>query len=632
MSQPINTRPQGAQYHHREESKEDRSQTTSQPAPPRPLPLNTSLSATYLLGCSPHFAGREQLFAKLAENFFPSAGEANTSRPHLLTGAHGIGKGECVRQFAKRYKDRFFFIWCFNGEDNSALNQSYVDLARRLQIPVDKTKTDHENQTVLYQHMEQLAPKFNDKLYLFVFKNLMGHPRQDTERFPKARFLSTAIKFESLYGLRWIQILSVPSLTSQAIEELARKLGYRGILDPGLEQFGDRPILIILAIKEMCSQGYGVQDYFRQIELGRNTVNTSDSQLLVKIVRKSFKSLEGRHSCARDFLNCIVHLNLAQIPIPFLESWLQRYHKVKMEDLPEVKEEVLNAFSLHLPVVYDQNVLSLRLPMRIIEKDFPEIRNGFDDLFNLLTEPRNPPIFQNWRPEDVVFNINTLQKSPRWSQASSSLRGKLLDDVGFWLTEAPNFLGEAVQFYLAAANTHLNIEEKIRSLNCAAITLTRVDRHEEALESVQKVLQLREQSYGKEHPKMIESHRNVGRGLANLGKFEEALRALQQGEELFAADTDRWVQAGIYGDMANSLAKLGRFEEALKCYHKMEEVAAEDGSLDGDSLAEYRENMKRCSQKLELRAADPLPQVPTQNITGTAWYRQKLLQNIKIYH
>jgi tetratricopeptide (TPR) repeat protein len=86
------------------------------------------------------------------------------------------------------------------------------------------------------------------------------------------------------------------------------------------------------------------------------------------------------------------------------------------------------------------------------------------------------------------------------------------------------------------------------------VALANLEREEEALESLQKALDL--------DPESVDAWRNRGAVLINLERYDESLESLQKALDLDPKSVGAWVNRG------GSLHNLERYEEALESYQK----------------------------------------------------------------
>nr|QNO43661.1 cell division coordinator CpoB [Methanosarcinales archaeon ANME-2c ERB4] len=95
-------------------------------------------------------------------------------------------------------------------------------------------------------------------------------------------------------------------------------------------------------------------------------------------------------------------------------------------------------------------------------------------------------------------------------------------------------------------------------LHNKGLALADLDRYEEALKAFEKAIKLK--------PDASYAWYSKGRALADLDRYEEALKAFEKTIELKPDDADAWHSKGV------ALADLDRHEEALKAYEKTIEL------------------------------------------------------------
>lgn len=84
-----------------------------------------------------NFTGRTELLQQLREEVTNST--VTTLLPGALHGMGGVGKSQTAIEYVYRYADHYDIVWWIPAESTSEIKASLVDLARRLQLPVDLT-------------------------------------------------------------------------------------------------------------------------------------------------------------------------------------------------------------------------------------------------------------------------------------------------------------------------------------------------------------------------------------------------------------------------------------------------------------------------------------------------------------
>jgi hypothetical protein len=99
---------------------------------------------------NPFFTGREQLLADLHTHFTRAAAAAIT-QPQAITGLGGIGKTQLAVEYAYRYRNDYHHILWANASDRATLGESFVKLARELQLP----KKEQQDQNIIIEAVKK---------------------------------------------------------------------------------------------------------------------------------------------------------------------------------------------------------------------------------------------------------------------------------------------------------------------------------------------------------------------------------------------------------------------------------------------------------------------------------------------
>ncbi|AKJ01598.1 serine/threonine-protein kinase [Archangium gephyra] len=160
-------------------------------------------------------------------------------------------------------------------------------------------------------------------------------------------------------------------------------------------------------------------------------------------------------------------------------------------------------------------------------------------------------------------------------------------------------------------------ETRADSLNDQAIAFQEMGRYEEARAAYERVLELRREVLGPEHPKVIASLNNLGVALGALGKYEEARAAYEQALNLRrkTLGPDNPLVANSYSNLGTALGQLGKHEEARELYehalairksalgleHPDVAISLNNLAVALNDLGRYEESLRLLEDALALR-------------------------------
>ena len=101
-------------------------------------------------------------------------------------------------------------------------------------------------------------------------------------------------------------------------------------------------------------------------------------------------------------------------------------------------------------------------------------------------------------------------------------------------------------------------------------TLEKKGKYAEALNLVQKAVDIRENILGKDNPYTVETYNAIGIISRDSGKYDDALKWYQKALDIQerVLGTDHPDTAVTYNNMANAYSRLGQYEEALQWHYK----------------------------------------------------------------
>ena len=127
------------------------------------IPLEYTWNVPYQR--NPFFTGQESILSSLYDVLEENIA-ANLTQPQAISGLGGIGKTQIAIEYAYRYRDRYRVILWSNAESRTALAQSFLDIAQKLQL-LQKDNLDISPMIEVVKHWLNTHDQ-----WLFIFDNV----------------------------------------------------------------------------------------------------------------------------------------------------------------------------------------------------------------------------------------------------------------------------------------------------------------------------------------------------------------------------------------------------------------------------------------------------------------------------
>ena len=601
----------------------------------------------------PDFVGRSIELEILKDTFLIQRNPPDETIFHFLYGLGGIGKSELAKRFANMHREDFSLIWFFPSSDPTVLYEGYQNLAKSLQVHF----SDQDDLSVLQKHVrDHLERTSLPKPYLIIFDNI--EEAIDPQKLPQRggailmisrekehwRGSSTPIKeFKEGDALALFQ-----KITQEKVSYEMKKLS---------ETLGRFPFLINQVAHYISAENMTISQYLKHFDFkNKNEVSIDKryTETLETICEITFKRLGEKHPLALDWLKVCAFLHPDEIPIHWLDGWLEERN---IENPIKKGIEILGALGKYALIRErrkDHAFISLhRLLQEALQTRVKNPSSFLSDVYQLIKkyskdfDPKNgnhrwiPHLeeilefakkknFYSFREiEKEIYGylgiayqaLNEYQKALEYHQKHLAIAKELKDQRGMGnayrgIGIACKSLGE-YQKALEYHQKHLAIAKELKdqrgmgnAYRGIGIAHYSLGEYQKALEYHKKDLAIAEKLNDKEG--MGNTYRGIGNVYQALGNYQKALEYHQKHLAIAKKLSDKGGIGNAYGNMGVAYQSLGNYQQALK-YHKENLKIAQEidqkggmGNAYGNigiayrSLGEYQESLEYLKKDLAI--------------------------------
>ncbi|MDX8029223.1 FxSxx-COOH system tetratricopeptide repeat protein [Lentzea sp. BCCO 10_0856] len=494
---------------------------TGQPSIWGPVPLR-----------NPNFVGRQAVLETLRARLLEPGTAAVL--PEALHGMGGIGKTQTVIEYIYRHAGEYDLVWWISAEHPAQIRASFVELAKRLGLPVGSAETaipavlealrtgkPHAGWILVFDNADRL-----DEVRPF-FPAGNGHVVV-TSRNPEWATVARQIAVDLFTRAESIELLQRrdPTIADSDADRLAAALG-------------DLPLAVEQAAAWRSQTGMPVSEYLELFEQHRMELLDASTPVDYEISVAAawnvpLHRLRTDHPAALQLLQVCAFFS----PEPIPRSWFNGVRNVPVPD--ELTEAFRDPIRLHRAVReinryslakidHRSNTLQLHRLVQMVlrshldtaEQD--QLRHAVHVLL-AHADPGDPEAQRNWSTYADLLPHATASRAAeckdRWVRVlMSNLVRYLLasgDDRGA--------LGLSEEVLSHSAESDI---EKIDMARLHAIALRRLDRGDEAMRLNERNLELVREVVGEDHEMWLSMLDTVAADRRTHGKFAEAL-ALQQ--------------------------------------------------------------------------------------------------------
>jgi tetratricopeptide (TPR) repeat protein len=560
---------------------------------------------------NPFFTGRDELLERLHTQL-QTTQTAAVSQPQAVSGLGGIGKTQLAIEYAYRYASEYQAMLWARADTTEALNTSYTELARLLQLP----QKDEREQEIIVQAVKGWFSTHPG--WLLILDNA-DEPEVLTSFLPTkpAGHLLVTTRAADLTGL------GMGFGHSLAVETFSDELGAlfllhrSGLLPPDAtldqaeaearqrakaitQELGGLPLALDQAGAYMSKIGCGLvayQERYRQhrAKLLRDRRNKKEHPEPVATTWSlNFESVEKRNPAAADLLRFCAFLAPDDIPEELIITGAAELGSILQDiasdpiQLDKAIGELLN-YSLVRRNPETKTLTIHRLVQAVLRESMDE-------------QTRRTWAERTVRATNLAFPDVT--DTEVWEQCERSLPHALacatfIEEYSFAFPEAASLLsytaycfgedGEdahyaqaellyqrALEIYKLLGSEHPQIAS---ILNDLASLYQDQDKYEQAELLFQRALAIREQQLGSEHPDTAISRYNLAALYVEQGKYEQAEQVL-----LHDLAIKEQQLGSEHPDTAISLNKLASLYQHQGKYTQAEQVLLRDLAITEQQL------------------------------------------------
>ncbi|MFF0106632.1 FxSxx-COOH system tetratricopeptide repeat protein [Streptomyces hirsutus] len=581
---------------------------------------------------SPRFTGRDQLLTQTRTTLVER-------RRVALAGLGGVGKTQLALAYVERYRHEYEVVWWIRAEDDVALIEDYLNLAREHGVPIDP-------QSEQAQQIERTRRWLEDRdSWLLVFDNAEAEDMVDAY-LPQRRSGQVLVTARNQHWRNATTIIVPPWKRSESVAFLTPPADQVREADTLAAFLGDLPLALDQASSYMQETSTSLHDYLVLLRSRTSDVLALGSvsnypRTVASTWLTAVATIRKELPIAHELLNLCAFLAPEGIPHRLLQSWDQDFPR-KLRPLHEdriVYNRALSILSRYSLLQATGNGITIHRLVQMLARQSmtPAERRRHAATAVLFAEhafPADVAATDHWATCDLVMphaltaarhaveqNVS-LQKSVslygrigeflriqgRYQQALEILRDSaeiLRRSHDFTSPDLPDTLVRIGMVLRASGNLAeslttleeaIQLEEESRgrnhpkvavTLNTAGTVLRGMGSFTRAQEFHHRALTILELAVGSDHPACATTLNNIGNVERCVGQAESAITT-----HLRAVDIREAALGSRHPDVATSLnnlsnayADVGDFPSARQCVEKAVEIDEEALGSDHPALA-----------------------------------------------
>lgn len=533
-----------------------------------------------------------------------------------LWGKGGFGKSELAIQFANIHLSKYSLVWTFYCDSEQQLEQSYRDLADRLNILIPTDPPEKIRQTV-HSHLENSS---YDHPWLLIYDNLVN-PLTD---YPKKGgiILVTSQKMV-LDSDSMIEILPFSKEEGRELLEQITHKNEPTASECLVNELMGVPLLISNAAYNIRAiPGYKISDYQK---LFSTHLHGKEGPLWAKMdslmrYEKSFatswkitlQSIEKENPLAARMLFACSYLHPERIPAEWVDLWEENQTSYAE------KKTILKCLQNHGVIRYEEKTHTFsihRFFQDIIRAERNDkIEKDINDAICLLV--------QHARDYDY-YDFSSWERGKLWHLHASELKEKWLSMLQ---SQSYATMSQVTHVYEGLGNwCYFN------------------DLYPAALDAYNESLKSQKELFGELSFEMGTTHVYIGRVLIELGQYADTLHHCNSAQKNFKAlrqeNTPQFALS--LHVIARVVFQKGEHEEALRLHQQALQIYAESGGtfniengiclynigLCFGHLGQTSESIKLFDKSLEIfqQSCGKWHPLYARSLYGKAWaiHRQK---------
>lgn len=296
----------------------ERLQESGEPAAPKARIVNLPAERNAA------FIGREYVLRQIAAGF--NIADGSPGALQILYGLEGMGKTSLALEYAYHHADEYDLIWWIRAESGHTIEEDYISLSGRLDVPIDRAVTAFDIAVTVQRWLDKM-PR-----WLLIFDGVPDEATIHPQYLPSIELGHVLITSRNS---RW-EISSGAQLITglPAVEAAELLLKQTGETDEaGAEQLAEAlgylPLALDQAVMYMRGQGITINDYLDLLKtrewemLSSGGRSTNDSALVATVWDASLRQIASASPQAAELLQLGAFLAGDEIPESLLQEGLE---------------------------------------------------------------------------------------------------------------------------------------------------------------------------------------------------------------------------------------------------------------------------------------------------------------------
>lgn len=254
----------------------------------------------------PGFTGRDGYLRRLRDGLVP-ARRGTTVPPLVLCGTNGVGKTHVVAEYLHRHAAEYDVVWWFAGEHPAQIRAGFVELARRLRLPVTGSA-----EAAVPSVLEALRLGDPHRRWVVVFDNVYGPATVSP-------FLPTGSGHVLITSCdpAWPDVADVidvgPFTREESTRLIRRAAGWvdEAGADALAEALGDLPHAVSRVAAWLARTGMRVSEFLTLLAERPDvldSIGADDLQPVARIWNVQLSRLRGNHPAAYELMRLLAFL------------------------------------------------------------------------------------------------------------------------------------------------------------------------------------------------------------------------------------------------------------------------------------------------------------------------------------
>lgn len=554
------------------------------PGHPRPVDITSAVSQPHVWGelmplRNPDFVGREDLLEQIRQRLAEPGTTAVV--PEALHGLGGVGKSQTVVEYIYRNIQDYDVVWWISAEHPTQIRNSFVELARKLDLPV--SGGPEAARAAVVEALRRGEPYSR---WILVFDNA-DRPEIIRDFLPRTTGHTGHIVVTSR-NAQWGNVARTVEIDLFSRRESTELLRRRGgdisdvDADRLAEALGDLPLAIEQAATWRAQTGMPVPEYLELLENNRTELlqigGPGEYQSPVAAAwNVPLSQLRTDHPAALALLEVCAFFGPEPISrrlfsgVPQAQAAVPDALRDALSDPIKLNSALreINRYSL-AKIDHRNNTLQLhRLVQAVLKNEVPaESHDDMRHITHVLLvngDPNDPDDTTTWaRYSELlphVISSGAVQCQASW------VRGLLINLIRYLMNIGDYESGRELSGLAWETWRNTIGERDLQTLTMArhyGFILRRQMKFEQAREINLRTYELMREQYGENHEALLIVADAVGLDLRGEGKFTEELELRQDTYDracrILGESDPQTLTYG--GNLASALRQIGRYYAA----------------------------------------------------------------------